>query len=398
MLGLLRLLRCACWDCCAVAPCRCRLRWAAAGCRLPPSLSSGAALRPHRTPHTVPPPRPGHPVMPGHQQQGGCGLGAQRSLQVRLQAGDGGAGAGAALHRAPPCSPAHPPLRIHADPLCSLCALPWPPLHTWDTCPLPAGSRWRAVPAASGRRWRRCCRRSASGTTRSWCRWTRRRKWPPLPTAARWAGFGFGGRGLGWSRHEACALPPRSRTPSPSLALARCPATSPMPGGVRGAHLNHPSRHHAALAGAAAVGRRPAALVVPHHRHRCAAGAGASAAAFGRRCLPPPLPGRAAPDSRWLGRTRTHTDWHSHTRRLPALPLPLPALPPPPGIRGACPHGLKCWLYFPEDDCPFYRTTVFSHYAKKNCPAGVWGIPQSGGRPCGLRPPVCVGRLACELS
>ena len=38
------------------------------------------------------------------------------------------------------------------------------------------------------------------------------------------------------------------------------------------------------------------------------------------------------------------------------------------GIRGECPHGLKCWLYFPEDDCPFYRTTVFSHYAKKNCP------------------------------
>lgn len=37
-------------------------------------------------------------------------------------------------------------------------------------------------------------------------------------------------------------------------------------------------------------------------------------------------------------------------------------------MRGECPHGLKCWLYFPEDDCPFYRTTVFSHYAKKNCP------------------------------
>ena len=44
----------------------------------------------------------------------------------------------------------------------------------------------------------------------------------------------------------------------------------------------------------------------------------------------------------------------------------------PAGIRGHCPHGLKCWLYFPEDNCPFYRTTVFSHYAKKNCPAGGW--------------------------
>ena len=40
------------------------------------------------------------------------------------------------------------------------------------------------------------------------------------------------------------------------------------------------------------------------------------------------------------------------------------------GVRGQCPHGKKCWLYFPEDDCPFYRTTVFSHYAKKNCPEG----------------------------
>ena len=39
------------------------------------------------------------------------------------------------------------------------------------------------------------------------------------------------------------------------------------------------------------------------------------------------------------------------------------------GLRGQCPHGLKCWLYFPESNCPFYRTTVFSHYAPKNCPS-----------------------------
>lgn len=38
------------------------------------------------------------------------------------------------------------------------------------------------------------------------------------------------------------------------------------------------------------------------------------------------------------------------------------------GIRGRCPHGSKCWLYFPEPDCPFYRATVFSHYAPANCP------------------------------
>ena len=45
------------------------------------------------------------------------------------------------------------------------------------------------------------------------------------------------------------------------------------------------------------------------------------------------------------------------------------------GIRGACPHGLKCWLYFPEDDCPFYRTTVFSHYAKANSPSDDTVLP-----------------------
>jgi protoporphyrinogen oxidase len=38
------------------------------------------------------------------------------------------------------------------------------------------------------------------------------------------------------------------------------------------------------------------------------------------------------------------------------------------GLRGNSPHDTKCWLYYPEDDCPFYRCTVFSHYAKKNCP------------------------------
>ena len=30
--------------------------------------------------------------------------------------------------------------------------------------------------------------------------------------------------------------------------------------------------------------------------------------------------------------------------------------------------GDKCWLYFPEDDCPFYRATVFSNYSPYNCP------------------------------
>lgn len=45
------------------------------------------------------------------------------------------------------------------------------------------------------------------------------------------------------------------------------------------------------------------------------------------------------------------------------------------GIRGMCPHGNKCWLYFPEPDCPFYRATVFSHYAPSNVPAGSARLP-----------------------
>jgi hypothetical protein len=39
------------------------------------------------------------------------------------------------------------------------------------------------------------------------------------------------------------------------------------------------------------------------------------------------------------------------------------------------PHGSKCWLYFPEDDCPYYRATVFSNYAAGNCPAADAQLP-----------------------
>jgi protoporphyrinogen oxidase len=36
----------------------------------------------------------------------------------------------------------------------------------------------------------------------------------------------------------------------------------------------------------------------------------------------------------------------------------------------------KCWMYFPEDDCPFYRVTHFSHYSPHNVPdpAGQWSL------------------------
>jgi hypothetical protein len=30
--------------------------------------------------------------------------------------------------------------------------------------------------------------------------------------------------------------------------------------------------------------------------------------------------------------------------------------------------GSKCWIYFPEANCPFYRVTHFSHYSPHNVP------------------------------
>ncbi|MDC1174063.1 FAD-dependent oxidoreductase [Bacteriovoracaceae bacterium] len=41
------------------------------------------------------------------------------------------------------------------------------------------------------------------------------------------------------------------------------------------------------------------------------------------------------------------------------------------GVKGKLSDNLKtkCWMYFPEDDCPFYRTTVFSNYSKYNVPS-----------------------------
>ena len=47
------------------------------------------------------------------------------------------------------------------------------------------------------------------------------------------------------------------------------------------------------------------------------------------------------------------------------------------GIQGNAPEHLKekNWLYFPEDDCPFYRATVFSNYAPNNVPSdGYWSL------------------------
>jgi len=47
------------------------------------------------------------------------------------------------------------------------------------------------------------------------------------------------------------------------------------------------------------------------------------------------------------------------------------------GVRGERPEriGDKCWLYFPEPDCPFYRATIFSNYSPNNQPASTKKLP-----------------------
>ncbi len=48
------------------------------------------------------------------------------------------------------------------------------------------------------------------------------------------------------------------------------------------------------------------------------------------------------------------------------------------GFNGNLPQILqnKCWMYFPESNCPFYRVTVFSHYSPNNVarPGKQWSI------------------------
>lgn len=45
------------------------------------------------------------------------------------------------------------------------------------------------------------------------------------------------------------------------------------------------------------------------------------------------------------------------------------------GLRGSNPHDTKCWMYYPEDDCPYYRCTVFSHYGVGNVPDASNSLP-----------------------
>lgn len=62
------------------------------------------------------------------------------------------------------------------------------------------------------------------------------------------------------------------------------------------------------------------------------------------------------------------------------------------GIRGARPEriGDKCWLYFPEDNCPFYRATIFSNYSPFNQPEADVKLPTlqlaDGSKPASTEP------------
>jgi protoporphyrinogen oxidase len=47
------------------------------------------------------------------------------------------------------------------------------------------------------------------------------------------------------------------------------------------------------------------------------------------------------------------------------------------GLHGNAPDHLKekNWIYFPENDCPFYRATIFSNYSPHNAPGhGFWSL------------------------
>ena len=57
------------------------------------------------------------------------------------------------------------------------------------------------------------------------------------------------------------------------------------------------------------------------------------------------------------------------------------------GLRGQPPEYLrtKCWMYFPEQNCPFYRTTVFSNYSPNNVPdpKAYWSLmTETSESPC----------------
>jgi protoporphyrinogen oxidase len=67
------------------------------------------------------------------------------------------------------------------------------------------------------------------------------------------------------------------------------------------------------------------------------------------------------------------------------------------GLKGEPPEKLKtkCWMYFPEDDNPFYRVTVFSNYSPRNVPQDhCWSL--MGEVSESPKKPVCHNQLIDE--
>lgn len=77
----------------------------------------------------------------------------------------------------------------------------------------------------------------------------------------------------------------------------------------------------------------------------------------------------------------------------------LAGTPPPPLAR-------KCWIYYPEDNCPYYRLTVFSNYSPNNVPdpSRFWSVmvevsesPSKAVDRAGLPEAVIEGLLATKV-
>jgi protoporphyrinogen oxidase len=65
------------------------------------------------------------------------------------------------------------------------------------------------------------------------------------------------------------------------------------------------------------------------------------------------------------------------------------------GLTGEIPAAAadKCWAYFPEPDCPFYRVTVFSNYSPSNAPAGHYSLmAEVSGAPGHLTDPNAIAQ------
>jgi protoporphyrinogen oxidase len=69
------------------------------------------------------------------------------------------------------------------------------------------------------------------------------------------------------------------------------------------------------------------------------------------------------------------------------------------GLDGVPPEHLrtKCWMYFPESDCPFYRVTVFSNYSPNNTPrpGETWSLMAEVSQ--SAYKPVAVGSLSADV-